>query len=181
MDNPYAATDQARSINLKPESAAAIATATRTMQIIAGALMCGTLTFSGVVLLSSGGNLPGKVDVLTMLGVGIGVAAVFAHFIVPMVVSNAQMGVLTRNSDVPDSETDRVTACCSVMQTKTIIGFALLEGATFFNLVAILIEKSVWSVVVAGVLFLLMAFRFPTRNQIEAWVEDKLRAFQRTG
>ena len=65
-----------------------------------------------------------------------------------------------------------------VYLVKTIIGAALLEGGAFAALMAFLLEGQVYSVVLAGLLLLGIAFSFPTRTRLTDWLEQELRHVQ---
>ena len=67
---------------------------------------------------------------------------------------------------------------CGVYRGQLIVGLALLEGAAFFNLIALLLEKSIVSLAVVIVLLSFMAIKFPTRDKVSFWVQDKLRELQ---
>jgi hypothetical protein len=59
-----------------------------------------------------------------------------------------------------------------------IVTLALLEGAAFFNLISVMIEHHVISLIAAIALLGLMAVRFPSRTKVSWWVQDRLRDLQ---
>ena len=66
-----------------------------------------------------------------------------------------------------------------LLLTKTIVGCALLEGATFLLLVAYLAEGHIASLWCAAVLILAVAAHLPTRWGVVAWIEGQLRRLER--
>jgi hypothetical protein len=56
-------------------------------------------------------------------------------------------------------------------QIQLIVGDAMLEGATFLQLIAYLLEGQPWSLAVAGLLVALLLLRTPVRTRVERWVE----------
>jgi hypothetical protein len=60
-------------------------------------------------------------------------------------------------------------------QTKTIIGAAMIEGITFFMLIAYLVERQVVALGIAVALILAIAAHMPTRAGVIHWIEDQLR------
>ena len=60
-------------------------------------------------------------------------------------------------------------------QTKTIIGAALIEGVTFFMIIAYLAERQMLALGIAIALILAVAAHMPTRAGVVHWIEDQLR------
>jgi hypothetical protein len=60
-------------------------------------------------------------------------------------------------------------------QTKTIIGAAMIEGITFFMLIAYLAERQAVALGIAVALILAVAAHMPTRTGVIHWIEDQLR------
>ena len=73
---------------------------------------------------------------------------------------------------------EKIQGCCGIYQTQLIVGFALLEGAAFFNVVALMMEHCMISIALITLLLLVMAAKFPTRDKVSFWVQDKLRELQ---
>ena len=62
-----------------------------------------------------------------------------------------------------------------VYQTKIIIGAAMIEGVTFFMLIAYLVERQTVVLRIAVALILAVAAHLPTRSGVIHWIEDQLR------
>ncbi|MDA1231649.1 MAG: hypothetical protein O2856_12820 [Planctomycetota bacterium] len=150
----------------------------RGMQIITGALMTGVLVFSGVVFVTTEGRIDGPPEMITMIAAGFAFLMLVNHFVIPPIIVKAQLKELVAAELHQKTDEERVPRCCGVYQTQMIIGFALLEGAAFFNLVAMMMEHCVASIVVVTLLVLLMMAKFPTRETVSFWVQDKLRELQ---
>jgi hypothetical protein len=152
----------------------------RTMQIIAGALISGVLIFMGVVLVVTQGNIGGipNARLMTMIAGGFGFLMIVNHFVIPRIVSGAQLKQLAISGILQQEEQVRVERMCAVYQTQLIIGMALLEGAAFFNLIAMMIEKSAVSLGVVSLLLGLMVVKFPTRIKVSWWIQERLRELQ---
>ena len=148
------------------------------MQIIAGALMSGVTVFGIIVLvLTTGRESHGTT--IAYIAAGFGFLMVVLRFVVPATVAKSKIEGLARAEDRPDaSETAARRSLLAVYQTQMIIGFAMLEGAGFFNLVAYVIEVQVLSLVVTAVLLAMMSMTFPARDRVEYWVENQLQALK---
>src|SRR5262249_25088243 len=80
-----------------------------------------------------------------------------------------------RNFPTPTTDAERLWI---VFQNRLIIGLALLEGATFFLLIAYLAEGSFLALVPAWVFIIAMLMQFPTRVGVERWVEEQQQLLQ---
>ena len=63
-------------------------------------------------------------------------------------------------------------------QTQLIVGAAMLEGAAFFAGIAFMLERNPIAAGMALVLLAVLAARFPTRDRIQAWLEQQLGLLQ---
>lgn len=172
--NPYSVSEQPAFDNglQGPEFEAAI----RAMKIIAGALIMGVLVFLGIVLVITKGEIGGmeNADILTIIAAGFGFLMIVNHLVIPRVISGAQLKLAAEKGLADQDEVAKAKQVCGVYQAQMIVGFALLEGAAFFNLIVLMLEKSVASLGVVILLLSLMAIRFPTRDKVSFWVQNKL-------
>ena len=150
----------------------------RTMQVIALALMMGVLVFLGVVLVVTSGRIDDSPEMITKIAAGFALLMLMNHFVIPPIILKAQLERAIAAGLQQKPYAERTQECCGAYQTQLIAGFALLEGAAFFNLVAMMLEHCVASIVVVTLLLLLMAAKFPTRDKVSFWVQDKLRELQ---
>lgn len=159
--------------------------AVRTMQIIAGALMMGLMTFGCVTIVLNGSGEPKapQQPLLTYMGAGLALLLTLTRFAIVPFITKSQISALTKNRDASGdaSEWKQRQPYFMAYQTGIIIGFAMLEGPGFFNLIAYLSEGQTLSLGVVAGLLLLMAATFPTRGKIDSWVDDQLRLKQFEG
>lgn len=149
----------------------------RVMQIIAVALMMGVLMFFGVVLMITQGAIfgQGNPGMMTMIAAGFAGLMIVNHLIIPALIARAQLNKLNSEEAGPKDSDNTKDSLLAIYRTQLIITLALLEGAAFFNLVSVMIEKHMISVIAAVVLLSLMVARFPTRTKVSWWIQDKSR------
>jgi hypothetical protein len=161
-----------------------------TMQIIAGALIAGVVTFGGVagfivfgqapVILKNGQpqlapqNPP---DIVVYMAMAFAVIAVVMSFVVPNLIAAAGVkGVAKMAQDgTATGPKELFGRLLGLAQTKMIIAMVLVEGAALFNLIAFILSKSIVSPVVVGGLLFVMAIHFPTKMKLAKWLEDQQR------
>ena len=131
----------------------------RTMQIIAGAFVAGPATYAAITVLSfEGAN--DSLGRMGMMALGFAAVMIVVSFIVPGTIGKV-------------SEGGSPTALMAVCQTRLIVKLALLEGAAFFNIIALHMEHNWWSLAAAILLMILMLASFPTRSKIVFWVQTQ--------
>ena len=150
----------------------------RTVQIIALALIMGVVIFLGVVLVATASRIDDSPEMITKIAAGFAFLMLVNHFVIPPIIVKAQLKQAIAAGLNQKQDDDKIQECCGVYQTQLIVGFALLEGAAFFNLVALMLEHCVASIIVVTLLLLLMVAKFPTRDKVSFWVQDKLRELQ---
>lgn len=156
-----------------------IITQVRTLQIIVAALIVGCLTFAGIAVFIGGQREPAGADqvenqfpIITVMALAFGAVALIAQaVIVPMLRKQS----LQRLAKQPEAaEVDAAQLLVS-LQSTTIVGAAISEGACFFNLIAHLMEGSPYSLLMASVLVLTIVMRFPTVNGVIDWLDRQMR------
>ncbi|MFN9717549.1 MAG: hypothetical protein ACK58L_02580 [Planctomycetota bacterium] len=149
----------------------------RVMQIIVAALLTGVLTFFGVVLVITGGNVFGqnKPQLLTMIAAVFAGMMVIAHVVVPSAISKTHVRTLHGNVQSDSAAESRIASLVGIYQTQLIVSIALLDGAAFFNLIALMTEQHVMSTIVAACLQFMILLKFPTRTKVTWWVQDRMR------
>lgn len=141
----------------------------RTMQIIAGALLMGVISFAGVAAFMGLEKEAGD-PFMAYIAAGFAVLMFVMHLLVPSMIAGAAMKQSGQNETTEDRTGDNLVG---IFQTQLIVVMAMLEGAAFFNLVAFIIAVQWWSFAVVGLLLLAMAAKFPTRFKVESWLETK--------
>ncbi len=143
-----------------------ISTQTRLLQIIVCSLITGVLLFTGFVIWSGALRQPPGGRMLTYLAVGMGMVMAVLHVVVPGLVERAALANQAVGSGVQ--------SLLGVYVIRTIIAAALLEGAAFTSVVAVMIEHHQWVLGVTVVLLVLMIMQIPSSTRIEHWLESRL-------
>jgi hypothetical protein len=155
------------------------------MQIIAGSLLTGCISFLVIVLFlvqnNQGkglGNPQGQIQLLSLLCAIMLLAILPVSFFLPAVI--LKTGLNRAASQPPDSGvygpagplTDEAYLLNLRMSTM-IVRMALFEGVSFFASIAYLIEASPLALAVNAVAILLLALNFPTQGRVSAWLEQQ--------
>lgn len=157
---------------------------TRVMQIIVAALAFGAATFFGVVLVLPPPAGPGAPDgrLMTYVSIAVGLGS----FLAALVARNQRQAIASGRSPATSDESvsqfpaalREIGPLTMAYQTVLIIRSALLEGGTFFALIAFMLERQTPSLVVAGVLLLALISGLPTRSKIEDAIESERRQIE---
>ena len=139
--------------------------AVRVMQIIAGALVMGVVTFGLVAVFIVGAfDEPADGFIISAIAAAFASGAFVMHLVVP--------GMMTASSRGDAAAADE-SSLYQIYQVRMIVGLAMLEGAAFFNIIATILEHNWWSLAIAGVLVLWMLAMFPTTTRVKHWVETQ--------
>jgi len=151
----------------------------RTMQIIAGAMIAGVVTFLAVVLflvLSQGQPpAPGQTPTLSLLAVGLMLFLGPGSALFPIVVeqqATRQIASGSYRGAEPGAST--VGQLLALKQKSLILGLALLEATAFTSLIAFLLERKGFVLGVTALALALMAVKFPTHLGVTRWVEGQV-------
>ncbi len=152
----------------------------RTVQIIVGSLLLGSGIFGVIAyILRSQDQRPLPADpFLTYLMAGLGVMQFVFSFIVPrMVLASA---LAQRDSAAPGEAprlaprspmAEEVGRLLLLHQTTLIIGCALIEASIFMQCIAYIIEGQQISMILGALLWVVLLFKIPRRDQIEQWLD----------
>jgi hypothetical protein len=149
------------------------------MRIIAFAIPMGAVMALGIFLVVRlQGQFPPPPDppLVSAVAWGFGILDLLVYLFVSRQVAVAARQRLTR-ADADGSPSEWL----SVYQSRLIIQLALLEGATFFFLIAYLLEGLPFNLAGAGVLFLGMLMQFPTRSGVENWIAKQRELTRQEG
>jgi hypothetical protein len=119
---------------------------------------------------------PPGVPLLTFVGLGLAAFLAVGSVALPLVLQASWRRSSRQDPQAArtDPRTGRALAPEEVWwlryQTRLLVQAALLEGATFFQLIAYRIEGLPVSLGVAAGLFLCLLMLFPTRAGVERWV-----------
>jgi hypothetical protein len=149
-----------------PDPSAALEQRLRTMRVLLVALCVGVLGMAAVMVwLRDAAPLPPPPGVPVLSFVGLGLAAFLAvgSVVLPLVLQATWRRASRQGPGADEAWWGRY-------QARLLFQAALLEGATFFQLIAYRIEGLPVSLGVAGGLFLCLLLLFPTRPGVERWV-----------
>lgn len=139
-----------------------LAARVRVLQLIIAALLAGGLAFACVVAFvipppAAPQDPPPGGELLTRVALVAGLVALVAAPIAARTLRAREGSTQTR---------------FEAFFTGTIVSAAILEGAMFFNLVVHgVIERSQWTLAMAGLLWLAIAMRTPTLSGLRTWLE----------
>ncbi len=169
-----------------------IAPAAVVMQIILFGLLSGSLMFAAIVVFLVKGSeavpeaAAGGAHPITTAALIAGLVALVAQNIATTLIrerSQSQAATLPKDDEafVPPTANqgggaaNQLSALVSGYQVALIGSAAVLEGATFFNLIAYLLEQVPWSLAMAGLLWVAMAVKFPSAGRVAGWIERTRR------
>ena len=162
---------------MKPEKVATLEPLVRVLQIIYLAMMAGVIFFLMLILFVAKEKINFELSLFTLIGMVFAIPAYICSFIVPKIVANTGLKVAANKLDdegyKADSETG-LKSIFSVLQSTSIIRFALLEGAMFFNVLTYFLTGSVVSLIIVGLGLAIMAAHFPRQDATIAWVEERV-------
>lgn len=152
-----------------------LAARVRVMQIIVGALAMGVATFLGISFQIWQAPAPGQkkdlLPVLTFTSYGMLTMAIIGSFVLPRVImTNWRKKMLAEG--VSDD------ALLAALQTKTIVGCALLEGAAFASIMAYGMEGTALCLAGAVVMLIGILMHMPTVSRVQNWLEGEKRQIE---
>jgi hypothetical protein len=162
----------------------------RVMQIIIAALVAGCVFFAVIaIVVSSFNSALDDSQLITFIALGIAVLAMIPRVVVPSIMVPAgrkkilrelrekttEQGTGTRAKCFDEVENEAGRQMTYLLQRKTIISAALVEGPALFLLVAYMVEHSPISLAAAGILVVILALHFPTFDRTSNWIEGQLQ------
>jgi hypothetical protein len=155
------------------------------MQIIVATLALGVLALLGVALVVRAGRA-GAMGPLSYVALGAIALDLIAWAVVPTIVvrqglksiAEGKPPVATMSTMTIPPEVGEVAYITQLFLTRLIVAAALLEGVAFLNAVAYLVEGAVWTLLAAGLLFLMIAGHVPTRTRVEDWVQQSIETLE---
>ena len=154
-----------------PEWQERITSVLRQLQIIVGSLVAGCLFFLVIVLVVSSGMAAAEgLPLISYIAIGFAVMALLARITIP----RAMLASGRRKIRRQGGHAAAADGLLQLLPTQTIVACAVLEGATFFLLVAYLVEGWLPALIVAVALIVLLGLHMPTRSRAIHWIEDQL-------
>jgi hypothetical protein len=140
----------------------------RVVQIIAISLIIGVLTFGAIAYqLGNEEQRPPETPILAYFALGFGLQMLVVHLVVPTFVVKSQIKAIVKQTRRRNVRVSLV----AVHRAKTIIRFALLEGAAFFALVCFMTTGHEYALGTALVMLFMMSVQFPGTNRVLNWID----------
>lgn len=137
------------------------------MQIVTIAVLIGGVAIVTIFYaLGANGQGPNDLPLLSYIAAGLLAMQSAAAMIVPRTMVNVALPRLA--SQPPGQDEDRLF---NLRQTTHIIAVALLESAVLFAAIAFYIERQEWALLLAIAGIISIALRFPTKADVESWIE----------
>jgi hypothetical protein len=129
------------------------------------------------------------VPLITYIAVGMGVAGLVLSLIIPSVIVASARRKIAKGVWTPLVKQDPTNLAqilpagdtgklAFVYQNQLIIGSALCEGMAFFATIAYLLERNPLALGMALILIAGLAVRIPTRNRVNAWIDQQQSMLQ---
>jgi hypothetical protein len=158
----------------------------RTMQLIAGALLMGVLSFLGVALFlvyvqqnGKGMVPPQGMSIYSLVALGMFAVCASLSIYLPRNMLESQTRRIAAGLWQPPPGQDasayasQAAQLLAARQSTMIIGLALLEASAFMGILAFLIEGNPLALCMTAGAVVLMLFRFPLNGRIRAWLEEQ--------
>lgn len=149
----------------------------RTLQVIATAMPLGATLFLLVVIgltLGNGKPISQEFDIMTIVLFGQLFVVMGAFSVVPSAVAKSAVLKELANAELKKEvvkESSPVShRLVAIYQTYMIIGSALIEGIALFATIVVLSEQSIWALIIACVMNLILFLRFPTESRVQNWM-----------
>jgi hypothetical protein len=164
----------------------------RTLQIIVAALFLGLLVFLAIavaIVQQKQVAQAAEESPLTYIAIAFAATMLVARLVVGgMMVSRGRQSIRRGTWKPPQSgqgplvdlveRTGDAGKLWFILLQRTIVSAAMIEGATFFLLIAYTIEGSSLALTVAVLLMIGVALHFPTRSGSARWVGDQLHRIE---
>ena len=144
----------------------------RGIQIVAVTLMMGLLSFGVVAFKLGQGKQPPATPIISYMAGGFGVMLFVMHVVVPTIATNQRLNGLEKHAG------DLRLLLATTFQTKTILSFALLEGAAFQGLIAYIAEGHEIAIGVSIFMLFCMSIEFPGTNRVNNWIESNVETIR---
>lgn len=173
---------------LSPEEETRLDRHLQVMRFIVGAMILGVLTsLIAFVAIRTQKNQPQpQTPLITFIMAGVAAVCVVMSVVVPNSITANFRRTLVQKGGQPSGvntaesvEPGHVGLWCMAYQTRLIVAAALLEGPAFALGIAYLLEGTLWSLCLVGVLLGLLSIRFPTQAGVQHWIEEQRDLVQR--
>ncbi|MFN0019507.1 MAG: hypothetical protein ACKVP0_14705 [Pirellulaceae bacterium] len=146
-----------------------------TLRIIVIALVMGVTVFGIFAAVQNAGKPQTFGTNVNYLFLALAGPLFIAGFVVPRLLPKGGTVEPTEATKNEPEEAAAIQAAFVPIQTATIVGCALFEGACFANLLAYFQDAELVHLVVAGIGLLFILLHFPLGRRIEEQIEDQLQ------
>jgi hypothetical protein len=154
-------------------------------RIIAAALINGVVFFLVIVVFVLKGEAKGGPLVNTYASLAVGGVALILSYVIPNLIGTPIKRALVEGKTVELPKQFNAPAGVGIVgnllwlyQTRLIVGYAILEGAAFYNLVAHMLERQSINLAMVGLLIGAMLTKFPTRRRLDNWLADEMKSIE---
>ena len=145
-------------------------------QMIAAGLISGLLVFGVVAVSLRGGALLAAPSLMAKVAAAYAILSVgISMVIAPILERAARKKIPIADESTAEEWMAATTELAQAFQVETIVTYAIYEGAGFFNLVIVMVEGGLLPLLIAAIVLLLMAARFPTRLRFVSWLQRQVR------
>ena len=145
-----------------------------TLRVIVIALSLGVLVFGIYAAVQNASKAQSFGTKVNYLFLAISVPMFLAGFVVPRLLPKG--GALQPpGAGQNDLEGAALQAAFAAIQTSTIVGCALFEGAAFANLTAYLMDAELVHLAVSGIALLCILAHFPLTSRVARQIDDQLQ------
>jgi hypothetical protein len=158
---------------LTPDQQAAVANATRNMQIIIVALVCGVGFYLIFAIFNRNEEGEGN---LGLMAIAFTATIVPVAMILPNIIAAQQRRAIAEGKQPTNTAAaDDASQLLAGYQTQKIIRAALFEGPAFMNIFAYQTGGPPYTLGIAVALMLAIAMLFPFRRIVAEWLDRELR------
>ena len=155
------------------------------MIIIVGALIAGLTIFTLLILfIRDNPKFTRDLGIIPLVGLGFALIAFTASAIAGLIQKRLTVVAIAKNSSDKSDNTELLKIALPRYQANTIIRCALIEGASFFNVLVYYLSGSVFNfaIVVLGLILLFLNMPFPNRviSKLE-WLIDSAKEERKMG
>jgi len=148
------------------------------LRIIVLGLATGVGVFAIIAVVNQNGQFTWEfppAQFVTQIFLLFGIMALAGSFIVPAILSAKSPTADPKMAPTGDEAADLALRVAAAMQTRTIVGCALLEGGAFANLMGVFTDGYGPGLVLAGILLTCIVLRFPTWDRYLQRIENGMR------
>ena len=153
----------------------------KTLQIICFGLIMGVATATLMLcFVVHWENANARPTFISVGALGVGLLTLCMSFVLPGIVSRSATSAAAEQLNAEGSRLDSnqgLKQLASVFQSKTIVGYALIEGGAFLNLMIFLLDVSLINLGFVIVTVVVMALLVPRGESLYSWVSDQISEF----